>query len=193
MVDVAGVGRHPAAVLMDNPIQMVAWAKSLYALEWLYLTAVTLPKISILSLYLRIFTMRDARVTCYILMFMLVAKWIAFIFATTFQCSPVAYQWDKSLTGGTCVNVLALYKASSAPNIATDAVMLILPIPIVWRLKASMICKLGLMVVFMTGSVLVVISFNINSEVMLIKRSFQWHYSVVHSFGGFRAEQCVGG
>jgi uncharacterized membrane protein len=162
MVNNAGVGRHLAAVLMDNTSQLIAWAKSLYALEWLYLTAVALPKISIIALYLRIFTMRAARITCYILMFTIAANWVAFIFAATFQCSPMAYQWDKSVTGGSCFDVQAFYRASSAPNIGNDVIILILPIPTVWRLKASMIRKLGLMFIFLTGSVLVVLSMNIN-------------------------------
>jgi hypothetical protein len=162
MVNSAGVGRHLDAVLMDNPAQVIAWAKSIYALEWLYLTAVALPKISVICLYLRIFTMHSARIACYSLMIIMAANWVAFIFASTFQCSPVAYQWDKSIAGGTCFNVLAFYRASSAPNIATDAAILILPIPTVWQLKASMIRKLGLMLVFLTGSVLVLFSFDLN-------------------------------
>lgn len=157
MVNDAGVGHHLAAVLLHNSTDLVSWAKSLYALEWLYLTAVALPKISVLCLYLRLFTNRTARLTCYILIGVIIANWIAFLLASTFQCSPVVYQWDKSVADGKCFNVGALYKASSAPNIATDVVILILPIPTVWLLKASRIRKLGLMLVFLTGSVLVAI------------------------------------
>ena len=153
MVNDASVGRHLPAVLMNNPTQVIVWAKSIYALQWLYLAAVALPKISILGLYLRIFSISRARITCYIVIFMVTANWVAFIFAATFQCSPIAFQWDKSITGGTCVDIQALYRASSAPNIATDVIILILPIPTVWRLKASVIRKLGLMLVFLAGSV----------------------------------------
>lgn len=157
MVNDAGVGHHLAAVLLHNSTELVSWAKSLYALEWLYLTAVALPKISVLCLYLRLFTNRTARLTCYMLIGVIVANWVAFLLASTFQCSPVVYQWNKSIADGKCFNVEALYKASSAPNIATDVVILILPIPTVWLLKASRIRKLGLMLVFLTGSVLVAI------------------------------------
>ncbi|MCJ1378929.1 hypothetical protein MMC17_002028 [Xylographa soralifera] len=136
-----------------HPDQLVSWEKSLYALEWLYLSSIALPKISIVALYLRIFTSRTARVTCYILIFIIVANWISFLFASTFQCSPIAYQWDKTIEGGTCFNIEAAFQASGAPNIATDAVILVLPIPTVWRLKASWVRKAGLMVVFLTGSI----------------------------------------
>ena len=152
----AGVGRHLAEVVSYHPDQFISWEKSLYALEWLYLPSIALPKVSIVALYLRIFTSRTARFTCYILIFVIVANCVSFLFASTFQCSPIAYQWDKTIEGGTCFNIEAAFKASGAPNIATDAVILVLPIPTVWKLKASWIRKLGLMVVFLTGSMLVI-------------------------------------
>lgn len=34
----AGVGRHLPAVLLHHPEELATWAKSLYAVEWLYLT-----------------------------------------------------------------------------------------------------------------------------------------------------------
>ncbi|MCJ1389690.1 hypothetical protein MMC18_002547 [Xylographa bjoerkii] len=149
----AGVGRHLAEVVTYHPDQLVSWEKSLYALEWLYLASIALPKISIVALYLRIFTSRTARFTCYLLIFIIVANWISFLFASTFQCSPIAYQWDKTIEGGTCFNIEAAFKASGAPNIATDAVILVLPIPTVWRLKASWIRKAGLMFIFLMGGI----------------------------------------
>lgn len=152
MVHDAGVGRHLVAVMRSNPAQITAWAKSLYALEWLYLSSVALPKISILCLFLRIFTDRGARITTYVLIAIVAANWFVWIIAATFQCSPVPYQWDKTIKDGSCFNVSAFYKASSAPNIATDAVILVLPVPTVWRLKATKIRKLGITFVFLAGS-----------------------------------------
>lgn len=153
MVCDAGVGHHFVYVEMRNPTQIASWAKSLYALEWLYLPSVALPKISILALYLRIFTNSTVRITCYITITVLVANWIAFLFASTFQCSSIAYQWNKTIPGGKCFNVAALYKASSAPNIVTDILIMVLPIPTIWQLQASRIRKVGLMFVFFIGSV----------------------------------------
>ncbi|MCJ1473008.1 hypothetical protein MMC13_001657 [Lambiella insularis] len=124
-----GFGRHLVEVLLFHPEQVVLWLKSLYAVALLYLMSVALPKISIVALYLRIFTSRAARLTCYIVIFVIVANWVSFIFASTFSCSPVAYQWDKTITGGTCFNMEAAFKASGAPNIATDAIIMVLPIP----------------------------------------------------------------
>lgn len=68
MVHVAGVGYHIAAVEMENPAKVIRWAKSIYAVDCLYLTSFALPKISILALYLRGFTRNGARLACHISM-----------------------------------------------------------------------------------------------------------------------------
>lgn len=149
----AGVGRHLAAVLKYHPTELESWAKSLYALEWLYLTSVALPKISVLCLYLRIFTSRGARLTCYVLLGITTLTWVAYIIAAYFQCTPFEFQWDKKIPGGHCFDIEAYYKSTSVPNIVTDLIILILPVPTVVNLKVTMTRKLGLLLVFLVGSV----------------------------------------
>ncbi|KAF2202540.1 hypothetical protein GQ43DRAFT_307710 [Delitschia confertaspora ATCC 74209] len=158
MVHEAGVGRHLAYVLETDPHKIAAWAKSLYALEWLYLPAVALPKISILLLYLQIFLDRPARITTYVLICILLANWIAYLVASSLQCLPFAYQWDKSIPGGKCFNQRAFYKTVSGPNIATDVIILVLPLKTVWGLRTSVMRKVGLLIVFLTGSVGIIAS-----------------------------------
>ena len=139
--------------------ETVSLAKYFYALKWLYLTSIALPKISILCLYLRIFTSRAARYSCYLLIGIIAANWAAFIvLASTFECSSLAYHWNPTPAEGRCLNESTLAKATSAPNVATDVVMLVLPVFTVRRLNASYIRKLGLTIVFLTGSVLVTLS-----------------------------------
>ena len=149
----AGVGRHLAAVTEADPSKLATWAKSLYALEWLYLTSVALPKMSILFLYLRIFTSRGARMTCHALLWIICATWFSFTIAFNLQCIPLAYQWDKSIPGGHCFHVDAYFKATSAPNIVTDVVILVVPIPTVVNLQTTLARKMGLLLVFVVGSV----------------------------------------
>lgn len=70
----AGVGRHLVYNMQKDPPIIVAWAKSLYALEWLYLPSCALPKISVLLLYLRIFASRTERLASHVVIWMLVAN-----------------------------------------------------------------------------------------------------------------------
>ncbi|KAF2179123.1 hypothetical protein K469DRAFT_674827 [Zopfia rhizophila CBS 207.26] len=158
MVYDAGVGRHLAYVVKHDRTKLVSWAKSLYALEWLYLPAVAFPKISILLLYLRIFTDRTARLVAHILIYVLLANWFAYLIASSLQCTPFEYQWNKNIKGGHCFNQQIFYKTVSAPNIATDLVVLLLPIKTLLELQTSLPRKIGIFIVFLAGSVGIVAS-----------------------------------
>ena len=150
MVKIAGVGYHIATV---SPATLIHWAKCVYALPWIYLTAVLLPKMSILCTYLRVFTHRNLRLATYALMAIVIASWLGYGLGITFQCHPIAFAWDKQIPGGTCYNVEAFYKAVNGPLIATDVVMIGLPIPMVWHLQTTRLRKAGLTLAFMAGSV----------------------------------------
>jgi len=52
---------------------------------------------------------------------------IAAVFGSTFTCTPIAYFWDSSIPGGSCVNKMKLYFAYAAINIFTDLTLLFLP------------------------------------------------------------------
>ena len=155
LVPAAGVGSHFAAVVIYEPAKLVAWAKGIYADVWLWALAVALPKLSILGFYLRFFTSQWERAISYTLMAIITITFIATALVTTFQCSPIAYQWgqfDGSVADGKCINTLAFYRWMSFPNIVTDVIMLVLPQPMIWRLHTTRSQKLGLTVVFLTGS-----------------------------------------
>src|SRR4051794_31470949 len=92
MVHDAGVGRRLAYNMRTDPTRLVAWAKSSHALEWRYLPAVALPKISILLLYLRILVDRGARMACHIIIWVVVGNWVAYLIAASLQCIQFEYQ-----------------------------------------------------------------------------------------------------
>ena len=156
IVPVAGVGTHWAAVRIYEPAKLVAWAQCILAEVWLWALAMTLPKLAILGFYLRFFVLRWERAVTYVLMAVLAALFPVVGLVMTFQCWPVAYQWgqyDGSVATGACIDQLAYYRWMSFPNILTDLAMLALPLPMVWRLQhQSRAQKLGLSVVFLTGS-----------------------------------------
>ncbi len=152
MVRIAGVGYHVAEVVTTNPEELVLWAKCLVAMEWVYGLAVMLPKLAILGFYLRIFVQKSFRRTVYVLIGIVISTFLATGLTAMFQCIPLQYVWDKAIPGGRCINVLAFYRWISLPNIITDALMLALPIPMVWKLNTSTGKKFGLTIGFLTGS-----------------------------------------
>ena len=152
MIRIAGVGHHVEEVITRDPEELVLWAKCLLAMEWVYGLAVMLPKLAILGFYLRIFVHRSFRTTVHMLIGIVISTFLATGLTAMFQCIPLRYVWDKTISDGRCIDVLAFYRWISLPNIITDAVMLVLPIPMVWKLNASTGKKFGLTILFLTGS-----------------------------------------
>ena len=148
----AGVGRHLIAVEMKDPTLIVAWAKTLFAIDWLYLTSNLLPKVSVVLLYLRVFTNKASRMACYGLLVFLVAVWMSFVVAASLQCFPAEFQWNKKIPGGHCFNIQAYYESTSLPNIFSDLVIATLPLPTIAKLQTSWSRKVGLVFVFLAGS-----------------------------------------
>ena len=153
MTKYAGVGRHLLALEATDPVKVVNWAKFLIAVEWIYLAAVTLPKLSILSMYLRVFTTKPYRMSAYILAVILVLTFLVGGLTGSLGCQPLAFFWNPTIPGGHCININAFFRWISLPNILTDVAMLVLPQPLIWNLQISRNQKIGLTVTFLTGSV----------------------------------------
>ncbi|KAI2626808.1 hypothetical protein GGS21DRAFT_529265 [Xylaria nigripes] len=154
-----GVGRHEAYVVAHDPNQLIRWAQTLFATELLYGTVFPIEKTTILLLYLRLFRIhRSFRITTYLLIAYIWVWGISEVIVALSQCIPIAYQWDKTLNGR-CIDQLAFYRWVSVPNVIHDVVMLILPLPMVWRLQIDLRQKLALSGVFLIGSIGCIASF----------------------------------
>ena len=148
----AGVGQHLPAVLAASPATLMTWGKVIFSLLMLYSNAVAFPKLSILALYLRIFTEKPYRITAWILAILISTTALAVSLTAVFQCSPIAYAWNKTIPGGTCINVALFYVYCSIPNVITDVAILLLPIPMIFKLHTSRGQKFGLLLVFSLGT-----------------------------------------
>ncbi|KAH6680648.1 hypothetical protein B0J14DRAFT_634169 [Halenospora varia] len=71
---------------------------------------------------------------------------------TFLMCTPLAYTWDKTITDGHCIDEQEVLLWISFSNIVTDVLMLILPLPILWRLHIPVNQMLGLVITFLTFS-----------------------------------------
>ncbi|PQE28883.1 integral membrane protein [Rutstroemia sp. NJR-2017a BBW] len=157
IIQYGGVGYHIAAVAATDPKKIVVWSKILFSTPMIYAWAITFPKLSILAMFLRIFTQRYHRITVTVIASILIASAIATTLVSIFECKPVAFFWDKTIPNGRCpVNSTKFYLWASLPNIITDVMMLILPQPSIWKLHTSRSVKLGISFTFFTGTVLTV-------------------------------------
>lgn len=139
---------------------LVTWAKFLLVLPTVYLAAVVPPKLSIISLYLRIFISQPIRIVCYTVVGFTVTNWIAATIAGFLICVPLDHLWNAAGSPhGHCSNINALFRWGSLMNIITDVVILILPLPTIWKMKCSYRMKFGILINFLLGGLWVTNSF----------------------------------
>ena len=144
---------------MTDPGKIIIWAKGLIILPQLYVAAIFFPKIAILALYLRIFTQKSYRRAAYILMAILTANWVGTAISSALSCIPLRKMWMPEIPGH-CFNLNAALRWGTFINMITDLAILILPIPVVWKLNTTTNMKIGLSLIFATASVYVVPPFH---------------------------------
>ncbi|KAI4181610.1 MAG: hypothetical protein L6R41_006521 [Letrouitia leprolyta] len=147
------LGYHAVYIEATHPQKLIRRAKFILVAPLLYLNAVLYPKLAILATYLRIFTPSSYRKICWLLFVFLIANWFTFTVACFKMCTPLNYLWDRSVPGGKCFDINLFYRWSAFPNIASDVAMLILPLPVVWRLNTTRGVKVGLTVMFGAGGI----------------------------------------
>lgn len=132
--------------------QVVTYALQMdFANQLVYHPILALTKISILVFYYRLSVSGTFRQVVMALIVTNVALTMSIFFADFFQCSPINYIWDKSIEGGKCINTEAFFISSAALNIVSDFAVLLLPIPMVWKLKINMKKKIVLILLFSLG------------------------------------------
>ena len=160
---------NPLVPIMDQRIEPVgqvfpsikhakprkAANQSQWFMAWMiiYGLSIAFSKCAILLLYIRVFTTikRTFTITSWLVGFFVIMTGIANIFGAVFQCSPVAYAWDKSIPRGNCMDIVAFSRYMAIPNVVTGAVMLIMPLPVVWNLNIDVSAKIALTATFLHG------------------------------------------
>ena len=153
-VNKGGSGRHALVIAAFWPEKITFALKASMAFVTVYFVSVTITKLVILAFFLRSFGTRSHlgyRYTCFALMVILIATCIANLFAHFLRCRPLSKYWNPELEGY-CFNQTAFSIWSTFPNIVTDVIMLLLPFRVVWDLRTGLSTKLGLIFVFLTGS-----------------------------------------
>jgi hypothetical protein len=144
------------AVLIEDPTGGIVMTRSKIdkAVELIYLPAITCSKFVILCLYMRIFnTDRRYQFATYFIGSIILLNWLAAFILSFSICQPLAAHWDHSIPGGKCGNIIKAYQFISVPNLVSDFMMLILPIPALYKLHVDLGTKIGLFATFLTGSV----------------------------------------
>lgn len=112
-------------------------------------------KMSIILFYRRIFGMSWALWFC---IFLALGYWISVSIAFVLACSPPSYFWTQysdPSSGFSRFPLYPFYIGNAAANVITDGIILLVPVPIVWRLQIKTIQKVMLCGVFLLGGLYV--------------------------------------
>ncbi|KAI9822793.1 MAG: hypothetical protein M1832_003026 [Thelocarpon impressellum] len=151
-IDRYGLGTHAAAA---GPEKLGGFMKALYAYTILYMIDYPLIKLSILFLYHRVFVVPEyLKIIKFWIVFVFLFQ-VSFVLVAIFPCQPIHAFWDFSKPSK-CVSQVPMYIANSALNIFTDVVILVLPMPIIWKLQVSRRQKSVLCLIFVLGSLVLI-------------------------------------
>ncbi|OJJ00155.1 hypothetical protein ASPVEDRAFT_149127 [Aspergillus versicolor CBS 583.65] len=154
-----GFGRHNE----DNAVEsIVGYQKSFMAIQIVYFTNAVLTKSSLLLFYQRIFgIVKSFRYTLWISWFLITGYFVACVIASIAGCNPPSYIWDRFRdpnTPGGCFDEVAFFRWNGLANLLLDVLMLVLPLPMVWRMRTSRRQKVLLTGIFLMGSFVCVVS-----------------------------------
>ncbi|KAK3367966.1 hypothetical protein B0H63DRAFT_490071 [Podospora didyma] len=115
-------------------------------------------KASILFFYLRFAAAnRPFQITVYVVLAVVVVYSLNAGFSFLYLCNPVHRLWDGG--DGTCIDLYSAFLATAALNAATDVVILVLPLWLLWPLRMRWAQKTAVGLVLMTGGFVCSVSF----------------------------------
>ncbi|KAB8274905.1 hypothetical protein BDV30DRAFT_248169 [Aspergillus minisclerotigenes] len=75
------------------------------------------------------------------------------------SCHPVQFYYDKTLQGGHCMHgQTKFFQAMGSIALVEDVIILLMPVPIVWRLKITLRQKIAVTIVFSLGGLVCIFS-----------------------------------
>lgn len=109
-------------------------------------------KASIVLFYWRLFG-GDQRIRVALLVIgaMLFSWFVGGLVSSLLMCQPIQKFWKKPMPGK-CVDSLVFFRAIAGTNLATDVLLLALPVPVLWGLRRPVSERLALIAVFAVGA-----------------------------------------
>ncbi|KAI2622481.1 hypothetical protein GGR54DRAFT_598680 [Hypoxylon sp. NC1633] len=144
-----GTGLHIWDV---TTVQLDISLKTFFVSSFFWAASVSSFRLSILLLYIEIFAVSPKFQW---------AAWVAIAFVCAFfvtatatalsLCQPIAFGWNKTISGGYCGDIGQAELAGAAFNMVLDIIIVLLPLPVVWNLQLSTDKKVGITVTFGLG------------------------------------------
>ncbi|OJI82136.1 hypothetical protein ASPTUDRAFT_126485 [Aspergillus tubingensis CBS 134.48] len=151
-----GMGRHVEVVSAEH---LTIFLKLLWAEYFVFDTGTSVAKASALFFYSRLFSQANTRFRyCIYVVHALNALWlVGILLSVIFECTPIQKVWYPTLPGR-CDNSRILWMGSGIPSLIIDVFILVLPVPMVLRLKMNPTRKMLAIGVIVLGYLVVVVS-----------------------------------
>ena len=117
-------------------------------MQFPYVLAVALIKLSVLCFYGRIFQLGRWPFSVQLFIAIVIGWLISFFFATLFQAWPISCNWTPCEP---TMNYAVMYVAYSATDIVLDITILALPMSFLQQVRMSRNQKVGVMCIFSLG------------------------------------------
>ncbi|KAI0102771.1 hypothetical protein GGR51DRAFT_278834 [Nemania sp. FL0031] len=156
-----GVGRHEIFIVVEHIGNFDALNKTLIVGSVIYLPVIFSIKASVLFLYCRVFPNRRLRIVCYSILAFSALYSIAAILVVTISCLPsIPASPEQPIPQLKCAGqtLIQILLGILITNVVLDAIIICVPLPLIWRLKTTLRRRLQLTLVFTLGSFIFIIS-----------------------------------
>lgn len=120
--------------------------------QTLYLISLTLLKCSVLCFYMRVFACTGKlRLLTQCLLGCMVCWGAAFTLYFLLICRPLRAAWTPALAATRCGDQILMYCLLITSNMATDLVIMGLPLYTIWNLQMKVLERVALLTCFMLG------------------------------------------
>lgn len=146
-VKIGGAGRHMVAVPNISRINMM---KLQVALQIMCPLTTSITKLGILSLLHTILgrTSKNTRIAIKATSILVVVILVIQIIIPFANCKPFSHNWTPMGPGKCAIPSLALWRYFSIPNVVTTFIMIIIPLPALYKLKVGTPTRIGIGFVF---------------------------------------------
>lgn len=144
-----GLGKHMVQVSLPN---LQKGLQVLWSILWLYAIAIWLSKLSALAFYARVFSPgnRRFRLALWIVGWLACAWIVAVLISLILQCNPPQKAWKQTIPGS-CQDPYNWWLASGLSSFILDLIILLLPLPMLWRLQVRPSRKGLIIAIFLSG------------------------------------------
>lgn len=149
-------GRHIYG-LKDPTDNTVEFLKILYIYLIGYFSATSVVKLAILAFYRRIFPVQQLKLLLMIATGIVLCYFVGSLLTAVFQCQPIHHFWDRA-GPGKCANGDLVQIVPGAVNCVIDFLIIMLPIPLLWRLRTTASQKGVLTGIFVCAGFVCIIS-----------------------------------